>query len=152
MFRPFSFMVFNQDSLFHIVGTYMNSFIGSRVEDNKRNRWDQGRNYFTYLINKPLFVIQPGIAVNACHDGWCNKQHTHRGRKNMRKNKNTLKLESNCRKEKWAGKKTSKGWGRERARKTSCLLPLLRLFRVFSSLALSISHHPQSNIWIPETG
>ena len=47
----------------------MNLFIGSRVEDNKRNRRGQGRNYFTYLINKPLFVIQPGIAVIACHDG-----------------------------------------------------------------------------------
>lgn len=64
-------MVFNKDSLFPIVGAYMNSFIGSRVEDNKRKRRDQGRNYSTYLINKPLFafVIQSGIVVIACHDG-----------------------------------------------------------------------------------
>ena len=52
----------------------MNLFIGSRIEDNKPRETDVIKvgiilPKLTYLINKPLFVIQPGIAVIACHDG-----------------------------------------------------------------------------------
>lgn len=111
----------------------MNLFIaGTRVED-KRKRWDQGRNYFTYLINKPLFafVIQSSIAVIARHDGWWNKTtHTRAGKtwkkqQQQKKNKNTLTLESNCRKEKWAGK-NNKGGRRERAKKPPVSSPFFR--------------------------